>query len=328
MNSSMPIDVVITWVDGSDTLHLSKINTALTALGFTPRSAAPTRFASNGEIFQCLQSIHKFAPFIRKIFIVTDNQRPDFESQNELESSLLAKIQIIDHSEIFRDYLEYLPTFNSRSIEVMLYRIPDLSEHYIYFNDDVSLIKPVKPSDFFIEGQPILRGKFNRLLSFRIKKWAQNIFSRFTRIKFNAYKNYGFTMSQALAAKLAGYKPNKVFLLVHDPHPLRKSTFENFFNTHPDILEINIRDKFRSDTQFNVAALACHLEIKNGNTQVRSDKTLLYLKPKKYASLSRKLKNASTDPKKLFFCVQSLDKFSDAKQQQITQWLKDQLVKN
>jgi Stealth protein CR1, conserved region 1 len=75
------IDAVYTWVDGGDPAHIDKINKALVALGFRPRSAAATRFASHGEIFQSLRSLDRFAPFFRYIHIVTDNQRPDFESQ-------------------------------------------------------------------------------------------------------------------------------------------------------------------------------------------------------------------------------------------------------
>ena len=45
----------------------------------------------------------------------------------------------MDHREIIEQ--EYLPTFNSHVIEANLHKIPNLSEHFIYFNDDVFVAK-------------------------------------------------------------------------------------------------------------------------------------------------------------------------------------------
>ena len=73
-----------------------------------------------------------------------------------------SKVKIIDHKVIFKGFEEFLPVFNSNSIETMVYKIPDLSEHFIYFNDDLFLIKETKPSDFFRDGNPVLRGKWSR----------------------------------------------------------------------------------------------------------------------------------------------------------------------
>ena len=323
MNQS--IDAVITWVDGEDSAHIAKINQALTALGFTPRSAASTRFASRGEIFQCVRSIHKFAPFIRKIFIVTDNQCPDFESQANIDKALLDKIQIVDHTEIFSDHLELLPTFNSRSIEVMLYRIPGLSEQYVYFNDDMSLVRPVKPSDFFGNNGPVLRGHFDKMPKYIIKQRAQRFLANLFNSQLGTVQNYSYRLSQAKSAELTGFKDKKFYLLGHNPHALRRSTFEKFFAQHPEILEINLRDKFRTTKQFNVAALAYHLEISQGNNHQQKNCNLLYIQPKNYLFLKSMLKNASNNEQKLFCCVQSLDLFSKSNQAYIWQWLETQL---
>ena len=35
-----------------------------------------------------------------------------------------------------------------------MHRIPDLAEHFLYFNDDVYLMKPSRPEDFFRDGLP------------------------------------------------------------------------------------------------------------------------------------------------------------------------------
>ena len=47
---------------------------------------------------------------------------------------------------------ELLPTFNVNTIEMWLHRIPDLSEYFIYSNDDLFPMSALSPKDFF---QPI-----------------------------------------------------------------------------------------------------------------------------------------------------------------------------
>ena len=59
----------------------------------------------------------------------------------------ILKIKLINHSQIID--AKYLPTFNSHVIEANLYKIPDLSEHFIYFNDDVFVARPLMPNHFF-----------------------------------------------------------------------------------------------------------------------------------------------------------------------------------
>ena len=88
-----------------------------------------------------LRSVEMYAPWIRKIFIVTDNQVPKW-----LDTSN-PKIRIVDHKEILPEVS--LPCFNSRLIEHFLYKIPGLSEHFLYANDDMFINRPVTPATFF-----------------------------------------------------------------------------------------------------------------------------------------------------------------------------------
>ena len=103
----------------------------------------------------------KFASFVRKIFIVTDEQTP---SINEIVKKYFPKrisdIEIIDHKHIFRDYEDFLPTFNSICISNMLWRIEGLSDHFVYFNDDVFLTRKISPEVWFKKARPVLRGNW------------------------------------------------------------------------------------------------------------------------------------------------------------------------
>ena len=60
-----------------------------------------------------------FAPWIRKIFIVTNGQIPKWL---KLENQT---VQVIAHSEMFTEQSD-LPTFSSVAIETHLHRIPGL----------------------------------------------------------------------------------------------------------------------------------------------------------------------------------------------------------
>jgi hypothetical protein len=104
-------------------------------------SICPSRFSDHGELRYALRALDQFAPWVRKIFLVTNGQVPDW-----LDCSS-DRVTIVCHDELFPDRND-LPTFNSHAIELHLHRIPGLSEHYLYFNDDVFLGSPVAPDDF------------------------------------------------------------------------------------------------------------------------------------------------------------------------------------
>jgi hypothetical protein len=135
------IDLVYTWVDGNDPefqrTRQQYINPTAPGADFRDR-----RWTSHDELRYSLRSVARFAPWIRTIHIVTNGQRPAWLNLAH------PKIRLVTHQQIFR-WPEHLPTFNSTSIESHLHRIPGLSEHFIYANDDMFLGAPVEPGDFF-----------------------------------------------------------------------------------------------------------------------------------------------------------------------------------
>ena len=161
INLEHPIDAVILWVDGNDPLHQEKMKPFLSKDHKFKDENFRTRFDQVEEIEYAIKSILKFAPYVRRIFLVTDNQIPQF-LKNENANNEFEKVEIVDHKEIFKGFEEFLPIFNSNSIETMIFKIPDLAEHFIYFNDDIFLINETDPTDFFKNGHPIIRGKWSK----------------------------------------------------------------------------------------------------------------------------------------------------------------------
>ncbi|WP_052359553.1 stealth family protein [Actinoplanes friuliensis] len=146
---SFPIDVVYTWVDGGDPAWQARKAAALarnTWLSEASKlSTNDSRFLSRDELRYSLRALHCFAPWVRRIFLVTDDQVPAW-----LDTSH-PQITVVSHREVFGD-TGTLPTFNSQAIESRLHRIPGLSEHFLYLNDDVFLGRPVSPDLFFTPG--------------------------------------------------------------------------------------------------------------------------------------------------------------------------------
>jgi hypothetical protein len=141
-----PVDVVYTWVDGSDSKWLEKKNRALAKSENRYRAKGVSgvgRFRSNDELKYSLRSVGEFAPWIRKVFIVTDDQVPDW-----LDTSN-PRVEIVDHKGIFED--RHLPCFSSRAINLRLHHIEGLSERFLSFDDDFFLGRPTSVSDFFHE---------------------------------------------------------------------------------------------------------------------------------------------------------------------------------
>lgn len=107
----------------------------------TQVDADANRYRDSGELRYSIRSLVKYAPWIRKIYLVTDNQIPNWLN---LEND---RIKVVSHEDIFPNR-SHLPVFSSPAIEAHLHRIPGLSKKFIYFNDDVFLGAPTSPEDF------------------------------------------------------------------------------------------------------------------------------------------------------------------------------------
>jgi glycosyltransferase involved in cell wall biosynthesis len=141
---TFPVDVVYTWVDGRDPAWNQARHDRLAGVSGTAttrESSGQARFLSRDELRYSFRGIHLFAPWVRKIHLVTAGQLPDW-----LDGSH-PKVALVDHREILPP--DALPTFNSHAIEAALHHVPDLAEHFVYLNDDFFLGRPVGPEIFF-----------------------------------------------------------------------------------------------------------------------------------------------------------------------------------
>ena len=140
-----PIDVVYTWVDGSDPAWAARKAAAQGVVdsgALNEFASNASRFLSRDELRYSLRSLDTYAGWVRHVYLVTDQQVPAWLDTDN------PRITVVDHRDLFGDRGR-LPTFNSHAIESQLHHIPGLSDHYLYLNDDVFFGRPVGPEKFF-----------------------------------------------------------------------------------------------------------------------------------------------------------------------------------
>jgi len=229
-----PIDIVYLWVDGKDPAWLECKECYREGEGLLDKSklegAQENRFSDHQELKYSLRSILKFAPFFNHVYIVTMSQRPEWLLDHP-------QITIIDHKDIFKD-LSLLPTFNSQALECHLHRIPNLSEHFIYFNDDVFVGLPLTPYDFFTEDGKV-KVLFEEGYTVSDNPVVQATLYRQAWVNSNALLD-------------ACFIPEKRHRLCHAPFALKKSWIEQVEDMFPFVFEENSSHRFRAATNYNV----------------------------------------------------------------------------
>lgn len=320
-DDGVPIDAVLTWVDGADPHHKAKL-AAYRGETVLPESVAgETRFKETGEFAYCIASLLRFMPWLRRIWIVTDAQIPPFMGLLQ-QSSWSDKVSLVDHREIFSGYERYLPTFNSITLNALLWRIPGLAERFIYLNDDFLLLRPVAPEAFFRGDKLVLVGRWDpqRVLFDHVRRMGALWWARMRGRTPGC--SVGNHHTQALSAYLAGYWW-RYFRAPHVPHPMLRSLLADYAAEYPALFEANLRHRFRSDAQFLGDALVSHLALLEQRAVVDNHlrgmrlKYLDYQRPR----LERLLAQADHDLAVVFFCMQDLESVPEERRRIVFDWL-------
>ena len=317
---NVPIDIVVTWVDGNDQkLAAQRRKFAQSGELKHDDVGGVTRYASIGEIKWCLASVNRFAPWIHKIYIVTDNQDPNvipFLEENFPEGFI--PVEIVDHKDIFKGYEQFLPTFNSLSIETMLWRIPGLSRHFIEMNDDVMFGAPVCPEDFFgEEGSSVCYATWGCLPLTRLTR----LIKRHSDGKPRPTTK-GFVTE---AAKIAGNRWTYL-RLSHTPKALVRDAFKECLALHPQGIERNIRHRFRDVEQFDSEELHFLYLANRKRLCVKSpNDVMFYLQPKKKAGYVHKKLARLRKGNYKFCCFNNLNLATEQELNDIKAWIAETL---
>ncbi len=248
--ADFPIDIVIPWVDGNDPAWQAQ--RAKYAPRATGDSAAEYRFRDWGLMRYWFRSIDAFAPWVRRIYFVTCGQRPEWLNTAD------PRLVCVDHS----DYIpaDYLPTFDSNTIEIFCNRIPGLAEHFVLFNDDTFLVGPTTREDFFEGGLP----KDDAVLGIIFTDNSTDLFAH-TMLSNSAVINRHFSLPEVWRAHKGKFMSSKLdrgarisnfalfhtggfgqFRINHLPTAFLKSTFDELWRLEPEAMLATAQDPFRS----------------------------------------------------------------------------------
>lgn len=315
------IDCVILWVDGNDPEHFKKRQAYIASAGKKPPAqSGNSRFGQINEIEYTCSSILRFIPWVRNIYIVTDNQIPEFLKEPTLKHDAKEKIKVIDHAVIFKGFEQHLPTFNTRTLQAMIWRIPGLSEKFIYFDDDIMLCRPQPKEAFFRNNIPVTAGQWALQTHLgpigKIKSFIKQL-----RGKINSKARASHTLGQEKSAQLARMKLH--FLrLPHTPKPLLKSMMASFYDSDEKI-EQQIKDRFRTSSQHNPIALATYRALKKNVCLIDNqiEHILFKTETDNTVKTNKKLHRASQSEKVGSICIQSLDQGKEDVKAMTLDWL-------
>ncbi|QCX26633.1 stealth conserved region 3 domain-containing protein [Nocardioides jishulii] len=230
-DATMEVDVVYTWVDGDDPAWQAAREerlTGRTGAATTESSSGAARYRSRDELRWSMRSLHLFAPWVRRIHLVTAGQTPSWlDTSHE-------KIVMVDHRDIFP--ADALPTFSSHAIESRLHHVPGLAEHFVYVNDDVVLGRPLRPELFFSPA-----GAF---------------------AAFEALRPVGLPGSGDLAYLHAAWNNQRLLVdtfgvalthtMAHSPQPMRRSVLDEIEARFPAETRATTYAPFRSETDLSL----------------------------------------------------------------------------
>jgi hypothetical protein len=262
-----PIDVVYTWVDGSDPTWRERRDQRLGEIGGAhPDGSGEERFRDLEELRYSLRSVHAHIPWVNRIWLVTDDQTPEW-----LDTAAPG-LTVVSHREIFRDPT-HLPTYNSHSIEANLHHIEGLSNHFLYLNDDVLLGREVPPQRFFSANGSTI----HHLSSIPIG-WD-------TDIDQSPHIVAGIR-ARALVEQHFGRSIRT--RLLHTPHPLRRDVLDEMEDVLSDAFLASSAEVFRGSSSVPIPSVLypywAHL---TGRGQLDGNATYAYINTGRSSHFSR-----------------------------------------
>ncbi len=275
------IDMVFSWVDGTAIEFQRARAKRMAAYVVGEGDDSEARYRQIDELKYALRSVYMFAPWVRRIFIATDSPKPEWLADDP-------RVTIMPSDQFFKD-LSDLPTHNSHAVEAQLHRIPGISEHFLYSNDDMFFGRPVTPDLFFSPGG--------------ITKFVEAD----TRIGLgqNALHRSGFENAARVNRELLQRRFGRITTrhLEHCAAPLRKSVlFEMEREFAPEFAR-TAASPFRSATDISVTNSFYHYyALMTGRAVVQTDAKVKYIETTLRAALKEMdtlLKKRSMD----MFCL-------------------------
>jgi hypothetical protein len=250
------IDMVFSWVDGNDPEFQRARAERMRGVVVGEGDEAEARFRQVDELKYALRSVHLFAPWIRRIYVVTDSPRPAWLAEHP-------DVQFVPSEKFFRDP-SVLPTHNSQAVESQLHNIPGMSEYFLYSNDDMFFGRPVEPGMFFSSGGITKFIEAKTRIGLGESDQARSGFENSARVNRDLLRQkFGYIITRHLE---------------HTPAPLRKSVVQKLEDEFPDEFRRTAASRFRSSTDISVTnSLYHYFALLTGRAVTQDDAKVLYV---------------------------------------------------
>ena len=243
------VDLILPWVDGNDPNWRSEKDKY--DIG---RNTSEVRYQSWDNLQYIFRGIEANMPWVHKVYFVTWGHLPKW-----LNTSY-KRIQVIRHE----DYIpaKYLPTFNSNVIEMNYFRIADLSENFILFNDDIFPIQPIPQEYYFKDGMPCEEAvethfilKADKGMDLQMNYACVNNMVLLNRnfdkrevVERNREKWFHSSYGERLQKNynLAFWNNFESFVYPHEAVPMKKSVLREIWEKEPETLDRASYNKFRA----------------------------------------------------------------------------------
>lgn len=298
MGKDEKIDFVIPWVDGNDPEWQAE-KAKYDPSAVMNDSNTSVRYRDWDNLQYWFRGVENYAPWVNKIYFITWGHLPKWLNVNH------QKLVIVNH----RDYIpqKYLPTFSSHTIELNMHRIKGLSEHFVYFNDDMFIINKITPEDCFKKGKPCdtyglncvyfghdSAGHFNgsnlEIINTEFKNKHEIIMKNFG--KWFNIKNGARVVFKTMILYPWQWFPG--FHYNHLPSSFTKSTFNEVWEKYYEILDKTCSDRFRTESNVNQWVMK-YWQLCKSECVVRSDKIgeCYHIKEENFDALCQTLKKQS-----------------------------------
>ena len=257
-NNIPEIDFVITWVDGNDPdWQKQKMEYSMQPDLSQKQDDRKERYRDWDLLRYWFRGVERFAPWVRRIHFVTWGHLPSWLNKEH------PKLNIVNHKDFIPE--KYLPTFNSHAIEWNMHRIPGLAENFVYFNDDMFLIKKVRPEQYFKNDLPVDMLALQPDVANTKDQVMPYIYLNNTMVLAKYFDKYSNIKKQPGAYFHIGYPPMYFFYnmlelafprftgfyTVHGPSPLLKSTYRKLWDMEPELLDRVCSHPFRHKEDIN-----------------------------------------------------------------------------
>jgi hypothetical protein len=289
------VDAVYLWVDGSDPKWLEKKRKF--SAEADSHGTSDSRFTSRNELYFSIATLLKNAPWVNRIWLVTDGQTPDL-------GDLADRVTVVDHESFIPK--EFLPTFNSHVITAHLHRIEGLAENFLYLNDDILFGRPLIPSAWFdSHGRCLIRYTRTTLPGFSVADADVIHLAR------------QHTVQKAIAAGLQ----ISMRSIQHGPHPMRKSTMQQMWVQFGDELKATSANRFRTEADLVPEWLHNFLAYGTGQAVMGGKLTYSYIVLNAKSSLA-KIANLALRRPPSVICLNDVSEIaeSDRASEQITEY--------